>query len=123
MRGGSAERGYGGKWRKAAATFRTRHPVCAYCWLDGRGTGAELVDHIYPHGLRRGLATPEAKRLFWRADYWVSCCGVCHRGMKAAVERRGIAAIDELAAQLGLPPLADPDERAACLAALKVASR
>lgn len=117
-RGTAAERGYDSKWVRAARAFRVKHPSCAYCMIEGRAAPAELVDHLYPHGLRRGVADLAARKLFWSSQYWVSSCGLCHRTMKADAERRGIEELDRLAQRLGLAPLADQDLRSASIRAL-----
>ncbi len=96
-RGSAHARGYGKRWQAAAAGHLRRHPLCAYCQLEGRVTPASEVDHLYPHKGDMGL--------FWRALYWVSACAPCHAGFKQSVERKGKHAIDALARRLGLPPL------------------
>lgn len=117
-RGTAAERGYDSKWNRAARAFRAKHPACSYCLIEGRATPAELVDHLYPHGCRRGVSDLAARKLFWTTSYWVPSCGLCHRTMKAQAERRGIEELDRLAQRLGLAPLNDPMLRAASIAAL-----
>lgn len=117
-RGTTAERGYGYEWQVESVAFRKRYPACAYCWLDRRAGPPEMVDHLYPHGLRRGVATAEAQALFRDKRWWVTSCFACHRSFKAAVEAEGIAAIDALAKRLGLAPLDDEPMRRACAAAL-----
>ncbi len=100
-RGTAAERGYDSQWRKGRDGFLAKHPLCAYHALfdPGRIAFAALVDHLYPHGGDR--------RLFWLRRYWVGACVNCHSKHKQAAERRGLAALDELAARLGLPPLSE----------------
>lgn len=100
-RGSARERGYDTRWAKASAGRLKRHPVCEYCEAGAFGpacvSAAELTDHLYPH---RG-----DRDLFWRADLWVSACASCHNGPKQTAERRGRAALDQLARLLGRPTL------------------
>ena len=99
-RGTAAQRHYDSKWAKEAKAHLWRHPLCAYCALEGRDTVAVLVDHFWPHKRDRAL--------FWRREFWISSCTPCHCGMKQSVEQQGHAALSALAARLGLPPRA-PD--------------
>ena len=96
-RGSARERGYSAAWDRASRGHRARHPLCQYCALVDEVKAADLVDHLYPH---RG-----DQAVFWNKTYWVSSCDDCHNGFKQRVERKGRAAIDQLAARLGLPPL------------------
>jgi 5-methylcytosine-specific restriction endonuclease McrA len=98
-RGSARARGYDGRWDKARAVHLKRHALCRYCELEGRISGATLVDHLYPHN---GDQT-----LFWCTELWVSSCKPCHDGFKQALEREGRAALDILARRLGLPTLTD----------------
>lgn len=103
-RGSAHARGYDSRWQKASRGHRRAHPLCAYCeagaWGDPpRVKAAELTDHLYPHGGDRAL--------FWKSELWVSCCGDCHSGPKQAAERRGLAALDNLARLLGRPLLCE----------------
>lgn len=70
MRGGAAERGYDGRWRKARAAFLRRNPLCVECMRKGVLTPATVVDHIIPH---RG-----DKELFWNEENWQPLCKSCH---------------------------------------------
>lgn len=117
-RGTTAERGYDYWWQVNSTAFREKYPACAYCWLEGRRGPAEMVDHLYPHGIRRGSDAPDQRRLFRDKTYWVSCCHEQHRGFKAAIEAQGIDAIDDLARRLGLEPLSDNALRRVVVAAL-----
>ena len=117
-RGTSAERGYGGWWQRQSTAFRKQFPNCAYCWLQGRDGPAELVDHLYPHGIRKGFQHKDAKRLFRKRECWVSSCNVCHNGYKAQIEKQGIDAIDNLAVKLGVAILVDEGMRYVCTLAL-----
>lgn len=65
-RGSAASRGYGRRWRKAAATFLAEHPLCAACQVEGRCEAAVVVDHVVPH---RGDVT-----LFWDIGNWQGLC-------------------------------------------------
>jgi hypothetical protein len=71
--------------------------MCRYCDLRGLVVPATLVDHLYPHKGNR--------QIFWLTSLWVSSCDQCHSRFKQRVELEGIAAIDALAQQLGLPTL------------------
>jgi 5-methylcytosine-specific restriction enzyme A len=99
-RGSSRERGYNAAWDRASRGHRARHPLCAYCALVDEVKASDLTDHLYPH---RGDQT-----LFWNKTYWVSACHDCHNGFKQRVERKGRAALDDLAIRLGLTPLPHP---------------
>ena len=70
MRGGAAERGYDGRWRKARSAFLQRNPLCVECMRKGVLTPATVVDHIIPH---RG-----DKELFWNEENWQPLCKSCH---------------------------------------------
>lgn len=118
LRGKPSERGYDAWWRPRAAAHLAAHPFCVYCALDGRETKAELVDHLYPAGIRPGHRTPEQLALFRSTANWVSCCHACHRGMKRKVEAQGVRAIDELSVRIGREPLRHAAMREACAAAL-----
>ena len=99
-RGSSRERGYTAAWDHASRGHRAHHPFCQYCALVDEVKACDLTDHLYPH---RGDQT-----LFWNKTYWVSACNDCHNGFKQRVERKGRAALDDLAIRLGLPPLPIP---------------
>lgn len=122
-RGTTAERGYGGWWQRESVAFREQYPGCAYCWLEGKSGPAELVDHLYPHGVRRGCNTPDQQRLFRDKTYWVSSCHEHHRGFKADIEAKGIEAIDELARRLGVEPLSDQALRCIVMQTLELPGR
>lgn len=96
-RGSASSRGYTGRWAKASETHRKRSPLCEYCGLIGRTTPADCTDHLYPH------RWPVFEGVFWETKWWVSSCDDCHSGFKQRVERRGAAALDHLARQLGRP--------------------
>ncbi|GIV49880.1 MAG: hypothetical protein KatS3mg038_0401 [Candidatus Kapaibacterium sp.] len=66
----SAERGYGGSWRRAREKYLQANPLCVACLAAGKYTPATIVDHIIPH---RGDA-----RLFWDVNNWQSLCASCH---------------------------------------------
>ena len=100
-RGSAQSRGYDAAWRAAAKSHLRTSPLCRYCELGAFGqaprvTAASLVDHLYPH---RG-----DRVLFWARRLWVSACRPCHDGPKQAAERIGGAALDRLAALLGIAP-------------------
>lgn len=100
-RGSAHSRGYDREWRDASAAHRAAYPLCQYCEIgafgDVRVSAADLTDHLYPHKGDR--------RLFWRAELWVSSCTSCHSGPKQATEHRGQGALDQLARRLGRPTL------------------
>lgn len=96
-RGSARERGYDSRWDAASRGHLKHHPLCAYCDLVDEVKAADLTDHLYPH---RG-----DRALFWNRAYWVSSCNDCHNGFKQRIERRGRAALDDLARRLGLAPL------------------
>ena len=70
MRGGAAERGYDGRWRKVRIAFLQRNPLCVECMRKGVLTPATVVDHIIPH---RGDMS-----LFWDEENWQPLCKNCH---------------------------------------------
>jgi 5-methylcytosine-specific restriction enzyme A len=71
-RGSAAERGYGSRWRKARATFLSRHQLCECdeCRAQHRLLPASVVDHKTPH---RGDQT-----LFWDTSNWQALSKPCH---------------------------------------------
>ncbi|MBI1401444.1 hypothetical protein [Hyphomonas sp.] len=98
-RGSSADRGYGGRWRKARETVMRREPLCRPSQiLLGKDVEAEVLDHWYPHC---GLTW-----LFWTQGLWVPISKAWHDGPKQEIEARGEAALDRFARDLGLPLLA-----------------
>lgn len=74
----SAQRGYGGKWRKAREAYLKKHPLCVYCKRQGHTTVATVVDHIKPH---RGDS-----KLFWDRTNWQPLCKQCHDSVKKREE-------------------------------------
>lgn len=74
-------RGYGNKWARRAALFRTQYPLCgmrpnnqppvmSQCHDQQRVTLAYQVDHVIPH---RGN-----QALFWDEPHnWQSLCAAC----------------------------------------------
>lgn len=121
IRGTAAERGYDGEWRKKSGDYRRANPECVYCHMKGIVTPAALVDHLYPHGIKLGVATKAQRALFWSTANWVACCNDCHRSMKRKVEQQGLAAIDALSVRIGRKPLPDLGMRAAVGDALAAA--
>ena len=79
----TAERGYGGKWQRARATFLSRpeNVCCAMCKAEGVVTLATVVDHKVPH---RGDQT-----LFWDSSNWQALCKAHHDGAKQREDRGG----------------------------------
>ena len=80
QRGTAAQRGYGGRWRKARLTFLKRHPLCVDCQKEDRITPATVVDHIIPHKGDR--------QLFWDSGNWQALCAY-HHNLKTATEDGG----------------------------------
>ena len=74
-RAGSAERGYGWRWRKAREGFLRHHPLCKMCQAVGVVRAATDVDHIVPH---RG-----DKTIFWDSSNWQPLCHGCHSSKTA----------------------------------------
>ena len=77
----SAKRGYGSRWQKARAGFRSSHPLCADHQKRGQVVEATVVDHVVPH---RGN-----NELFWDSSNWQSLCKLCHDGHKQRLEKGG----------------------------------
>jgi 5-methylcytosine-specific restriction protein A len=69
-RGSPRDRGYTGKWDKAAKRFLQENPLCAECARQGRTTMADLVDHIVP--------AKGDQKLFWDSENWQALCSACH---------------------------------------------
>lgn len=80
LKGSSAERGYGSKWRKRRAEFLKEHPLCEECLKRGLLVKATDVDHIIPH---RGN-----QKLMWDQNNWQALCHACH-SRKTASEDGG----------------------------------
>lgn len=99
-RGSSRERGYSAAWDRAARDYRREHPLCAYCAAGAFGpvrtSAATRVDHLYPQRRFPGV--------FWDQAWWVGSCDDCDAA-KQALEHRGRAELDALAAKLGRPVL------------------
>jgi 5-methylcytosine-specific restriction enzyme A len=49
LRGSSASRGYGSKWRTVSKEFLRLNPLCVDCRMRGIPKVATVVDHIIPH--------------------------------------------------------------------------
>lgn len=97
-RGTSASRGYGHKWQKARKAYLAKHPLCVCCQANGRIVGAEMVDHVVPHG---GDMT-----VFWRSQDWQALCMDCHQRIKQPIElrwKRGEVGAWELRLDRSLP--------------------
>jgi 5-methylcytosine-specific restriction enzyme A len=84
-RGSATDRLYDGKWRRYAATFVKKNPLCFYCGLMNRTTATECVDHAVPH---RGDV-----RLFWDKANHRSACITCN-------SRKGNKTEEQFRAQL-----------------------
>lgn len=80
QRPSSAKRMYGYKWQQARDGFLARHPLCAYCEVEGRVTPATVVDHIKSH--RNDPA------LFWNRANWQPLCKR-HHDIKTARDDGG----------------------------------
>jgi 5-methylcytosine-specific restriction protein A len=80
-RGSRHAQGYGNRWARRAAHFRTLYPLCGMrpgglapvmsrCHDEGRVTIAAQVDHVIPH---KGNAA-----LFWdELGNWQALCKAC----------------------------------------------
>ena len=79
-RGKTAERGYGGRWRKARESFLRSHPLCVECERSGLVAAATVVDHIIPH--------KNDKALFWDHSNWQPLCKPCHDSKTAREDGR-----------------------------------
>ena len=79
----TAERGYGGRWQRARATFlqRPENVCCRMCAAEGIVTLATVVDHIVPH---RGN-----QDLFWDTSNWQALCKTHHDSHKQREDRGG----------------------------------
>lgn len=93
-RGTAAERGYDSNWVKARGFYLRKHPLCVYCWRDGRVVAANVVDHIIAHKLKEAIDSGDeakvekARALFWNSTNWQSLCKPCHDSVKQKEERR-----------------------------------
>lgn len=79
----TAQRGYGGRWQKARATFLSRpeNVLCRMCEKEGRLTPATVVDHITPH--------QGDQALFWDTSNWQPLCKAHHDSDKQRADRAG----------------------------------
>jgi 5-methylcytosine-specific restriction protein A len=102
-RGSARSRGYTGDWDRASKAFQRDNPFCQYCEAGAFGepcvSAAELTDHLYPQRTYAGV--------FWRTEWWVACCRVCHDSGKQVAEVAGRPALDRLARLLGRPALGE----------------
>lgn len=75
----SAERGYGGRWRRIRVAFLARFPICALC-----GAPSQVPDH-WPITRRelvaRGIANPDAD------EHLRPLCIPCHNSETAKATR------------------------------------
>ena len=76
----SRQRGYCGRWDKAAKRFRGQYPTCRICSMAGRTSASTQVDHIQPH--------KDDPKLFWDVSNWQAICRRCH-GKKTWLEEMG----------------------------------
>lgn len=74
----STDRGYGGRWRKARATWLLQHPTCAF---PGCTRPAHHVHHKRPH--------KSDQALFWDQGNWEGRCAEHHNRDAQQVEVRG----------------------------------
>lgn len=86
----TAERGYGGRWRKERAAFldKEENALCAMCRAEGRTVAATVVDHKVAH---KGDEV-----LMWDKANWQPLCKRHHDSDKQRMERTGrvLRAID-----------------------------
>jgi 5-methylcytosine-specific restriction enzyme A len=80
MRATAAQRGYGGEWQAAIASYKQANPWCLGCWAIGVRQPVEVVDHVVPHG--------GDEALFWDEGNWQSACRWCHGSVKPVLERQ-----------------------------------
>ena len=80
-RANANQRGYGGRWQKARATFLRQHPLCEMHQARGQVVAATVVDHKVPH---RG-----DQALFWDTSNWQALCKRCHDSHKQRLEKSG----------------------------------
>lgn len=71
------------RWHKAAAAYRTAHPLCAECQRHGRISPTEVVDHIKPAPI-----CTDAE--FWSESNWQPLCRQCNN-RKGQRDKRIIA--------------------------------
>ena len=77
----SNARGYNSRWRKARATYLSKHPLCVECEKQGIVKLATDLDHIIPH---KGNSD-----LFWDSkSNWQGLCHE-HHSKKTATEDGG----------------------------------
>lgn len=86
-------RGYGRKWRKYAAAYLARNPLCVRCLAAEVTRAAEHVDHIEP-------VSSGSDPLFWKSSNHQALCQSCH-SRKTATEDTGRGRMD---ARPDLPP-------------------
>ena len=80
LRGSSAARGYGSKWRTARKEFLRANPLCLECHRKGIPRVATVVDHVIPHKGDVGL--------FWDRSNWQVLCKRCHDRKTAVSDGR-----------------------------------
>ena len=80
LRGSSASRGYGSKWRTARRAFLRSNPLCVDCHKRGIPKVATVVDHIIPHKGDPGS--------FWDRANWQPLCKRCHDRKTAVADGR-----------------------------------
>lgn len=83
-RGSARDRGYSREWDKFSKAWLSGHPLCEYCFNQGRVSAAELTDHIVPHGGDPNRFWPE-----FESDqhlHFAACCRECHDGPKQRAE-------------------------------------
>ena len=80
MRPAWKDRLYGWRWKAAAKTYLSTHPLCVRCADRSDTVAAQVVDHIIPH---KGDLS-----LFWDSANWQALCKKCH-DRKTATEDGG----------------------------------
>jgi 5-methylcytosine-specific restriction endonuclease McrA len=68
-------------WESIRARQLSANPLCAACFVDGRITQANHVDHVFPWA----AIGPHA----FTRNLFQSLCPECH-GIKSGLEKRGI---------------------------------
>jgi 5-methylcytosine-specific restriction enzyme A len=73
-------RGYDHRWHRYSASYRSTHPLCRPCQLEGRRSRTQAVDHIRP-------VTGPNDPGFWDPTNHQPICRSCH-AVKTQAEGR-----------------------------------
>ncbi|WP_293006856.1 HNH endonuclease signature motif containing protein [Nitrosomonas sp.] len=94
VRGSSADRGYGHKWRKARDLYLGKNQCCVKCESLGFVENAVIVDHKIPPKLKEAKDNGDpdririSEKLMWDRKNWQALCKSCH-DRKTATEDGG----------------------------------